>query len=559
MAGSNSSKDGEHKRRRACTECARAREKCTRALPCMRCSGRSLECVYPEKQAQHTGESSEAFDEQMAYSAPFENSILGQGNVEANLGATPGVPHFPAPRGDGISPLTSDQLVGDSFMANSDIPLHSSRFQAQDSANAYDLANLDLQEPGPPAPQFYPNEVPVPAAENFMYAPSVYDATLGFPMNWLPANDAIDVDYSSILGLGLSPNNIQPAAGALPYNEPVGVRPSLPLQVSSEIHEETSRSPAIASPAETVSTLSHTSNRSLPLPPRATKGGLYATSSNGARVPCTVRSQRVDPSVRIHNYQSLSPISNGPGLASWEENFLSFPDLSHVSVDEPEYHDQTRSIQTALYETMRNSFDRLCLASNPVHRSFESVHFPSIQHLNFFLGLYFDQFSASLPIIHEPTFDVNNCWPLTLAMTAIGCQYTQTHEFWSCVAPMHEFLRRVLIVEQENRISFGDDDTPFIQALLLGQVGMLYCGSSHFQALAKKRHGELVSLVKLNGLMRATGDHNRNSSRTTEERRRWVGWLAAETKRRLAYSIVVRTAPHIILGLTHVLPSYSIV
>lgn len=508
----------------------------------MRCSGRSLECVYPERQARHTGKSPEAFEEQMSYSAPFENSTLGRGNVEANHDATPDVPCFDAPQGDGNSPLTSDQLVGDAFMADSYNALRSSRFQAPDSANAHDLASLDLREPRPSTPQFYRNDVPVPVTENFMYAPSVYDATLGFAMNWLPANDAIDVDFSSILGLGLSPNTMQP------YNEPAGVRPRLPLQVSNEIYGEASRPPAIASPAEVVSTLSNTSHRSLPLPPRVAKGGLYATSSNGARVPCTVRSQRVDPSLRIHNCQSLSPISNGPSWASCEEDFLSFPDLSHVSVDNPEYHDQTRSIQTALYETMRNCFHRLCLASNPVHRPFESVHFPSIQHLNFFLGLYFDQFAGSLPIIHEPTFDVNRYWPLTLAMTAIGCQYTQTHEFWSYVAPVHEFLRRVLITEQENRIGFGDDDTPFIQALLLSQVGMLYCGSSHLQALAKRRHGELVSLVKLNGLMSIIGDHNRDSSWDTQDHRRWVGWLAAETKRRLAYSIVVR--PSLAISLT---------
>ncbi|KAI1477376.1 hypothetical protein F4774DRAFT_194641 [Daldinia eschscholtzii] len=39
-------------RKRACTECARARERCSRDEPCLRCSTKSLQCLYPDDASQ---------------------------------------------------------------------------------------------------------------------------------------------------------------------------------------------------------------------------------------------------------------------------------------------------------------------------------------------------------------------------------------------------------------------------------------------------------------------------------------------------------------------------
>lgn len=41
-------------RKRACTECARARERCSRDEPCMRCSTKSLQCLYPDDAGRGT-------------------------------------------------------------------------------------------------------------------------------------------------------------------------------------------------------------------------------------------------------------------------------------------------------------------------------------------------------------------------------------------------------------------------------------------------------------------------------------------------------------------------
>lgn len=527
-SGNNSSK-----RLRACMECARAREKCTKTTPCFRCSARSLECIYPEKRPEPNVNDAaiDVADDQVSYSVNTSDPLFGHHNVTAPLGATPGVNHFPEGLGDATSPLSSNPIVGGSSTTQPRVAPNT-RFQAQESAASYyDMTGLgfgeDRQARAPS--QFYSNEAPAPAPDTFMYAPSVYDTALDFPMNWLPANDAIDVDYSSILGLVLSPGNLQPAPGALSYNDPV------PVQASDQAHGGTPRSHLVTSPSETVSTTSQASINSVP--PSATKGGLYATSTNGARAPCTVRSKRADPSVHIHNSQSLSPISDAPEVASWDDGILSFPDLTHVLLDEPARLEQNRTIQASLHEIIQESFHRLCLGSNPLHKPFGSVNFPSIEQLNFFVGLYFDQFASSLPILHELSFDVNDYWPLTLAVAAIGCQYTQTQEFWSYVAPMHEFLRRVMLVEQDNRARAGDGDTPYIQAMILSQIGLLYCGPLNMRALAQRRHGELVGLIKFDRLLVPSDDHRSSDHGTSQ---RWANWMTAETKRRLGYSILVR-------------------
>ncbi|KAI2624955.1 hypothetical protein GGR54DRAFT_637855 [Hypoxylon sp. NC1633] len=47
-------------RKRACTECARARERCSRDEPCLRCSSKSLPCLYPDDAAQRSHLASES-------------------------------------------------------------------------------------------------------------------------------------------------------------------------------------------------------------------------------------------------------------------------------------------------------------------------------------------------------------------------------------------------------------------------------------------------------------------------------------------------------------------
>ncbi|KAI0105163.1 hypothetical protein F4776DRAFT_479214 [Hypoxylon sp. NC0597] len=70
-------------RKRACTECARARERCSRDEPCLRCSAKSLQCLYPDDATQKTHNESSMSSrderghlEEHSQLAPHHTSIL---------------------------------------------------------------------------------------------------------------------------------------------------------------------------------------------------------------------------------------------------------------------------------------------------------------------------------------------------------------------------------------------------------------------------------------------------------------------------------------------------
>lgn len=73
-------------RKRACTECARARERCSRGEPCLRCTNKSLQCLYPDDSAQKahspTNETSTSAGnehgqlEEYSHQAPRDTPIL---------------------------------------------------------------------------------------------------------------------------------------------------------------------------------------------------------------------------------------------------------------------------------------------------------------------------------------------------------------------------------------------------------------------------------------------------------------------------------------------------
>ncbi|KAF4978134.1 hypothetical protein FZEAL_5432 [Fusarium zealandicum] len=384
--------------------------------------------------------------------------------------------------------------------------------------------------------QFFQIGEPFSAPEGVGSATSAYDNNLDFPMDWLLINDPTRIDYSSIIELGKSPSNPQPTPGAFPYH---GLRSTqgTPRQESAyqgSQHGSSSCSQMAASPSDTVSPLSQTSiNR---LPPGATKGGLYATSTDGARVPCTSRPRRASSSLRVHHGHPLPPVADDPNLNTMDQGPLAFPSLGHVVIPNVLSRDAGQTIRVETHEALCGKFRQLCLNPNDYRPRFASSEFPTVEHFNFFIALYFERFAPLFPIIHEQSFKADSHLPLTLAVAAIGCQYTQTREIWVCVRPMYEFLRRVIQVEQEmeEQVSSNLD---LVQAIVLSQIGHLYSGLPKLEMMAKKRHGEIVSLVKFGGLLRPSNERDISGWGAADEVQRWTWWVTEETKRRLGYSI----------------------
>lgn len=529
------------KRRRACVECARAREKCTKTSPCRRCSARSLLCVFPDKERQtfqgdETSPRVPTEDNVQPSLSMFSGDQARHEVVSPQLrveDAVPGATRFPYIQESTMETINQiDVAYHPSSMApSSNMVMTGVPYQSGSSSSGFPDPAYPQERPSRPSTQLYEVQQSFPMTNGWAgVSPALY-GDMEFPMNWLPTNDSIDIDYNSFLGLSFSPPAFPSADGGLILEQNAS---SLESPGTRSIRASLTH--PTASP-EAVSSIASPSSLIL-VPASAVHGGFYATSTNGARAPCTVRSRRRAPSAGMHNCSLLLPVAEGKCLGEGEDSSFSFPDIHHVSFDDSVFQGMTPKVQDAVYQGIYKSFRELCLTPHELHNAYSSASFPSIDHFNLFINLFFSYFAPNLPIIHEPSFDVNEHRLLVLAIVSIGCQYTQTQEFGCCVAPFHEFLRRALVAEFE-KAEHIPSQVRLVQALVLSQVGMLYCGDQRLHSIAKRRHGELVNLVKFDNLLDPSSQELHVSADTRDGRSRWSRWIASETRRRVGYAIWV--------------------
>lgn len=136
-----------------------------------------------------------------------------------------------------------------------------------------------------------------------------------------------------------------------------------------------------------------------------------------------------------------------PNLVFSEQEPFSVPPLDVLSEGQGENHTHTRLVRQSIYKTTKQQFRQHCLIRQDAYRSFLSPDFPSIDHINHFVSLYFHHFDPVLPIIHSQKLDLSIFWPLPLALSAVGSQYSQEPERSLYAGPLHEFLRRALAAE----------------------------------------------------------------------------------------------------------------
>ncbi|KAF5660262.1 zinc finger zas1 [Fusarium circinatum] len=458
-------------RRRACLECARAREKCSRNLPCLRCSTKALECAYPQTR-----------NKQVEASPASQTGVVAQTPNQTLISPVETVDHASQPQ----------HVQSDLQLA---LPSHQTP-HSQDSPFIDSAGNE--QQPG------------------FDYDLSTYDIDWDFPINWLPYDNEIETNYYSILGLDMT----QPidAGDATIIDQPV---PSFPMidAPPRRLSAVTSLSPG--SGLGVSPQLSMSSGRTIP-------GDLYATSSNGARRPCTAKSKQLFPPPGLQGYTQLPTISQDAALRA---NTLSFPDLSHIILEDEAYRE---SFMTELtYSKICDAFRQTCLEASMFHQHYTSADFPSLKLLEYFVKLFFEHFDPIVPLVHPHTTDLNGNWVLALAICAIGSQYSATADIHACVIPFHEFLRRTLVTQLE-----GSDLTlPLAQALVLSQVGLLYSGGSQLQKAAYERMGSLQRVIT-SYLCRSDSQREPSTEVHGEgEEDRWRGWVEDETWRRLCYFI----------------------
>jgi hypothetical protein len=467
-------------RRRACLECARAREKCSRNLPCQRCSTRSLDCAYPQPRDK-----------------PAETSPASQ---------TGTIAHTP----------------NQTLISPSDLQL---ALPSQQTPHSQDSSFIDRtgneQQP------------------SFDYDLSTYDIDWDFPINWLPYDNEIETNYYSILGLDLT----QPldAGNGTIIEETV---PSFPMIDAPPRRLSTVTSLSPGSGLGVSPQLSMSSGRTIP-------GDLYATSSNGARRPCTAKSKQLFPPPGLQGYTQLPTISQDSRLQVNDTATLSFPDLSHITFEDETYRE---SIMTQLtYTKICEAFTQTCLESSMFHQHYTSTDFPSLKMLDYFIRLFFEHFDPIVPLVHPHTTDLNGNWILALAICAIGSQYSATADIHTCVAPFHEFLRRTVATELEG----SEFNLPLAQAFVLSQVGLLYSGGNQLHKVAYERMGSLQRIITFYRCRHGSQRNPSAEAHCDADEDRWRRWVEDETWRRLCYFIWVRFCHSVFaVSVTNLLKSY---
>jgi hypothetical protein len=525
------------RKNKACLECAKARARCSKESVCGRCKFKSLHCTYPERN-KNRGTISERFpvEYETEESTPITTSSTPAVEQDESFAVMPSHNPYPMivqdsiPSGSDLGAINNDSRYEANFhqaathvaIENAINDTEMDTFQtdnifqdetnsAQNSHQPLSTGNLNHFSQNANAMEF-----------QMMYSPGTDSSNLHASINWLPTNFNCEIDYSSILGLsqcsaaptgGLIPPSIVPLAS--------GARQSIVQAIDDDV-----------SISEMASTTSHpiTSPAFIDAEPhncaKGTQGSLYATSTDGARAPCSFKPRE---SLAVVHREKTVPISHR-GVSDY-----AFPNLTNVLIEGYlTNNDILNLIDPTSYEAIRNGFEYLCLKQDSMFRPFQSQEFPLCSHLNYFAYLYFRRFHPILPILHKATINLNDYWPLALAVAAIGCQYAGLEEFSNSISPTHEFLRRVIAMEIE-KAPKNNIGLPLLQTIILNTIGLRYCKvESAFDG--SKTYGQLLDIVHNQELLA----HEPNDLVTETRIYGWSDWILLESRRRIGYTIWVR-------------------
>jgi hypothetical protein len=388
-------------------------------------------------------------------------------------------------------------------------------------------------------------------------------------MNWLPPDSSLAIDYDNIVGLGIGsldffslPNSTTDLAGAqIMQQEPVTTslvqhdhQINTSVRRDADFLTDDSRTPWDNAPSRLVK--SYTSFESpraaaYTVTPSDTPGGLYATSVNGARMPCTVRARRA--SRLIPGARPIRSLKQVQAHSHDGDDGLEFPDVSHIVVDPPTTSSSNDSIHGVpslsdiTYNAIMQAFKKLCLDDGASFPSYKTSRFPGLSSLHLCIRLYFENFDQIMPLLHKTVALIDDYWLLALAVAAIGCQYVEADEYAQMVEPLHELLRRAIAVEftaaKMRIVGRSKHGLAFAQAVVLSQVGMLYAGSARLLHFAKAQHSALIELARalaapVTAFEFAQSDAQYGSNVDTGSAT-WELAMLHECKRRVICSVVV--------------------
>jgi hypothetical protein len=495
---------------RACRACAVARSRCSGGSPCGRCNVRNLECVYPNKRRKGLSSLENKFtlDEtpEDQHASSFSEIVF----------AVDGSTHIPGESQDTkVAPATlaaQNQPVSHHPAMLIEGPTYNHQPDQAMSGPAVEGPNQMVQE------NHYGYNVPAPTDAHLAGGRSTFDySVFDEPLNWIPPSiypSPFDADLEQDFSFVLPPFSENPNFDA-DYNLALSAESSthtFPLHLNTFPNgpeaQSNSRSfaPIGQSPASSASDGLH-----------------HAISNNSVSTTSEVKRRRRKPSMTFDSFTQPRSQNSTYGFPVPDDDWASFaPNTA------------SEQCSAMVYNMITSQYQKLCLET-AVAIPFLKKPLPPRRVFGICISLYFEQFHPNLPIIHQPTFNPDASWLLSLAVITIGSCFAKVTCATDLREAFQEFLRRGIgcctELAPDNTL-----DIPLGQARILNLIGLVQSDRYQLRTTAPRYHADLSRWCLESGILQLKESFDLPEFSTIEGvSSYWGSWLQVETLRRIGY------------------------
>lgn len=161
-------------------------------------------------------------------------------------------------------------------------------------------------------------------------------------------------------------------------------------------------------------------------------------------------------------------------------------------------------------------------------------------NLKSFFDIYFSNYNAHFPILHQASFALDDTPPLLLvALLTLGATLSPDSSHYRTAERIHESLRWLIF-------SSGSFQPPAplwcLQALLLVQAYEKMFSTRRHHEMAHIFHGAVITLMRRGGSY--SSDSADDATKASSAERAWHSWIEQESFKRVAYFAFIMDAQH---------------
>lgn len=170
----------------------------------------------------------------------------------------------------------------------------------------------------------------------------------------------------------------------------------------------------------------------------------------------------------------------------------------------------------------------------PFHNHVYTI--PNHQEANILIGIFFKHFYPQLPVLHLPTFNINDgsvSTELIAMMIVIGSIYSLQRNSRRFAIVFLDSARRSLLTSVEHDNGLLRDPLWIYTMLLVSYTGV-WCGNKRAFEFGEAMRGSVVTHCRRLGFGRCSLDDN---SQRKDPDTRWKAWIRMETQKRLCWAV----------------------